>query len=259
MKMIVCVKQIHDLNQIKIIRETREPLIEGVPKKLDDLSKNALETAIRLKEQVGGEIIAISIGTSDLQSTIKEALAMGADKAIIVADDKIQISEPATTAKMLCEIIKKLEPYDIILCGEASSDEFSGQIGPRIAEILDLPQATYVKEIKEVKEQEIICLRDLEDYYEIVAIPIPCVITVTNEINEPRLPSLREILKASKKPIKRYTIGDLGIGAIADNAYQIIENLAPEIDRKRIILEGEPEDVVDKLITYLKMDGIWRW
>ncbi len=257
MNIIVCVKQIFDLDQVRINPDTREPILEGVPKILDEMSKKALEAALRIKENKGGKVTVISAGTSDVEKTIKESLAMGADEAVVVADNEYN-SDPSLTAEILAELIKRIGEYDLILLGDASSDEYSGQTGPRIAEILKLPLIAYVREIN-LNGGQIICARDLEDCYEIVSVTTPCVITVTTEINEPRIPSLKDILKASKKPVKVYTIKDLGLeDKLKNKDFEIVENRAPEIHRKRMIIEKEPAKAVEELIMLLKKEGIWR-
>ncbi len=249
MKIAVCVKEIYNLEQVKIVKETREPILD-VPKKLDDLSRNALEEAIKIKENSGGEVVAISAGSPDLKKTIKEALAMGADKAVIVTD--FVESSPESAALVLSELIKK-DSYDLILLGDASSDDYSGQMASRIAEILNLPQITFVSEIKEISDGKITCVRDMDDYIEIAESDLPCVVSVTNEINEPRIPALKDILKASKKPVESLSVQDLGI-EITKN-YEIIENLAPAIDRRQEVIEGDAVEIAKKIAEIIRREA----
>ncbi len=249
MKIAVCVKEIYNLEQIKIVKETREPILD-VPKKLDDLSKNALEEAMKIKEKLGGEVVAISAGFPDLKKTIKEALAMGADKAVIVTD--FTESTPESAALVLSRLIEK-DSYDLVLLGDASSDDYSGQIASRIAEILSLPQITFVSEIREVSDGKIVCLRDMDDYIEIAESGLPCVVSVTNEINEPRIPALKDILKASKKPVESLSVKDLGVGTT--RSYEVIENLAPEIDRRQEVIEGDAGEIVKKLAELIRREA----
>ncbi len=241
MKIAVCVKEIYNLEQVKIVRETREPILD-VPKKLDDLSRNALEEAIKIREKLGGEIVAISAGSPELRKTIKEALAMGADRAAIVTD--FTESSPESAALVLSRILEK-DSYDLILLGDASSDDYSGQMASRVAETLNLPQITFVSEIREVSDGKITCVRDMDDYIEVVESDLPCVVSVTNEINEPRIPALKDILKASKKPVENFSLQDLGIEI--SRSYEIVENLAPAVDRKQEVIEGEAAEVAGKI------------
>ncbi len=249
MKIAVCVKEIYNLEQVKIVKETREPILD-VPKKLDDLSRNALEEAIKIKEKLGGEIVAISAGSPDLKKTIKEALAMGADKAVIVTDHSN--STPENTALIISKILEK-DNYDLIIMGDASSDDYSGQMASRIAEILGLPQITFVSEIMGISEGKITCVRDMDDFLEVAESDLPCVLSVTNEINEPRIPALKDILKASKKPVETLSVSDLGVEI--SQPYEIIENLAPEIDRRQEVIEGDAGEVARKLAEIIRREA----
>ena len=249
MRIAVCVKEIYNLEQVKIVKETREPILD-VPKKLDDLSRNALEEAIKIKENLGGEVVAISAGSPDLKKTIKEALAMGADRAVVVTD--FTESSPESAALVLSKLIEK-DSYNLILLGDASSDDYSGQMASRIAEILNLPQITFVSEIKEISDEKVVCVRDMEDYIEVVESDLPCVVSVTNEINEPRIPALKDILKASKKPVESLSVKDLGVEV--SKSYEVIENLAPAIDRKQEVVEGDAGDVARKLVEIIRREA----
>ncbi len=249
MRIAVCVKEVYNLEQVKIVKETREPILD-VPKKLDDLSRNALEEAIKIKENLGGEVVAISVGSPDLKKTIKEALAMGADRAVVVTD--FTESSPESAALVLSKLIEK-DSYNLILLGDASSDDYSGQMASRIAEILNLPQITFVSEIKEISDEKVVCVRDMEDYIEVVESDLPCVVSVTNEINEPRIPALKDILKASKKPVESLSVKDLGVEV--SKSYEVIENLAPAIDRKQEVVEGDAGDVARKLVEIIRREA----
>lgn len=139
MRIIVCLKQVPDLQQIRIKRDTCEPVLEGVPLLFGDMDKNALEEAVRIVEKEGGKVTALALGSPKLRDTIKEALAMGADEAVLLIDPAFQGSDTMTTAKILARAIEKIGPYDLILCGEGSTDNYSGQVPSRLAEILGLP------------------------------------------------------------------------------------------------------------------------
>ena len=154
MDIIVCLKQIYDLGQIKVDTTTKHPITEGVARKISDFDKNALEEAVRIREKHGGNVLALIMGTKE---AAKEALAMGADEAVIYSAD----SDSLGTATILAEIIQNMK-YDLILCGEASIDEFSFQIGPRLAQTLGIPVLTYARKI-ELKEDSIVVERGLED------------------------------------------------------------------------------------------------
>ncbi|TLN05619.1 electron transfer flavoprotein beta subunit/FixA family protein, partial [bacterium] len=140
-------KQVVDLQQIRIKRDTREPVLDGLPVLFGDMDKNALEEAVKIKEKHGAKVTVLSAGSGKLKDTILEALAMGADEACVVVDPACEGSDTASSAMTLAKAIEKISPYDLILVGEGSADNYSGQIGSRLAEILNIPQVTYVREL----------------------------------------------------------------------------------------------------------------
>ena len=143
MNIVVCAKQVVDIAEMKIDTATKKPLLEGAPKIVNDIDKNAIEEAIKIKEKQGGKITVVTVGSPDAKDRIKELLAMGADEGILIPLSGDQEYHVITI--LLSEAIKKLEAYDLILCGEASTDLFSGQVGPKLAGLLGLPQITWLK------------------------------------------------------------------------------------------------------------------
>ncbi len=222
MDIIVCLKQIYDLAQIKVDASSGRPVTEGAARKLSDFDKNALEEAVRIKEKHGGNVLTVIKGTKD---AAKEALAMGADEAIIYNED----TDSLGTASILAGIIRKMK-YDLILCGEASIDEYSFQIGPRLAQALGIALVTYARRI-EIKDSGVVVERDIEKGYEVAAAKLPVLITVTKEINEPRIPTLMQILGASKKKITEISPEKPGPGV------ETLSILAVEMKRKELILK----------------------
>jgi electron transfer flavoprotein beta subunit len=258
MHVVACMKQTVDLQQIRIKRDTREPVLEGIPLIFGDMDKNALEEAIRIKEKHAAKVTVLSVGSPKLKEGILEVLAMGADEACIVVDPACEGSEPNSSALTLSEAIKKLGAYDIILVGEGSADNYSGQIGSRLAEILKVPLITYVRELS-IESDTVSATRDVEGALEMVKAKTPVVISVTSEINKPRRAPLTQILRASRKPLHLWTLKDLGLDPnvvkSASSAIQVIRNVAPEQERKNVIFEGELDDSVEKLVTALKKEG----
>lgn len=258
MHVIACMKQVVDLQQIRIKRDTREPVLEGLPVLFGDMDKNALEEAVRIKEKHGAKVTVLSAGSGKLKDTILEALAMGADEACIVVDPACEGSDTALSALTLARAIEKIGPYDLILVGEGSADNYSGQIGSRIAEILNVPQVTYVRELS-IEGNTVTAIRDIEAALEVVKVNIPLVASVTSEINKPRRAPLAQILRASRKPMKSLTLQDLEIDTAragsATSAIQVVSNLAPQQERKGIILEGDPDESVGKLVDALRKEG----
>ena len=258
MNIVVCLKQIPDLVYIRV--KDRKPILEGAPLIFGEMDKNALEEAVRIREKVEGtKVIAVAMGGAKLKEGIKGVLAIGADEAILLTDPVFANSDTAGTAKVLAKTIEKIGGYDLILCGEGSTDNYSGQVGPRLAELLNLPQVTYVRKL-EVIGNRIRAVRNMEESFEIVEAEMPVLVTVVNEINQPRLALLKDILKAGRKPVKEWKVADLGLsgdevgskGAVRE----IISNLAPEQARKQVVFEGDLKDVVENLVNALTKEGV---
>lgn len=264
MHIIVCMKQVVDLQQIRIKRQTREPVVEGLPLLFGDFEKNALEEAVRIKERgsdidQGTQVTALAVGSAKLRETIKEALAIGADEAVILTDPAFEGSDAMGSARALAAAIKKIGPFDLILTGEGSADEYSGQVPSRLAELLGLPQITHVREL-EVLEGRIRATRDLEETLLVVEAKLPALVSVAGELNQPRLPPLTAILRAGRKPLHQWTPADIGLEEAALGAeastLQILSNLAPEQQRKGVIYEGATDEVVAKLLDDLIREGV---
>ncbi|MGI6514944.1 MAG: electron transfer flavoprotein subunit beta/FixA family protein [Syntrophomonadaceae bacterium] len=255
MNIIVCVKQTVDLQQVRVRKETREPVFDNVPLTIGNIDKNALEEAVRIREKVGGKVIAVSAGSEQLADTIKEALAMGADEAILVVSPEFEGADSGVAAAALAKAIGRVEDYSLILLGEGSADNYSGQVGPRLAEILGLPQVTYVSSL-EVENDTIKAVRNLDDCFENVEVGTPAVVSVVSEINEPRIPSVTQILKAGKKPKEVFKPEDLGIEIT--RSIDTLSNLAPEQDRKRILFQEGADKDVASLAAALEAEGLVR-
>jgi len=261
MHIIVCMKQIVDLTKIRIKADTREPVLEGLPVRFGDFEKNALEEAVRIKEKRGDvKVTAVAVGSPKLKDTIKEALAIGADEAVILTDPLFEGSDEIGTARTLARVIQKIGEYDVILLGEGSTDDHTGQAPSRLAELLGLAQVTYVRELEVLEDKRIRAVRDLEDALEVVEVNLPAIVSVTAELNQPRLPPLTAILKAARKPIKTWGPNDIGVttGEVGAGVSTIIvlSNLAPAQQRKEVIFEGDVDDVVNELLKALEREGV---
>ena len=231
MDLIVCLKQVPDLQQIRIKKETREPVTEGVPLVFGEMDKNALEEAVKIKEKSGGTVSVLSIGSLKLRDTIKEALAAGADQAFLMIDPGYDNLDSGPKVALLAAAIRKIGKFDLILLGEGSADNYSGQTGPRLAQLLGLPLLSYVKQL-EPGSGTIKAVRNMEQYMETVEASLPAVITVTSGINQPRIPSLMQILRASKKPMTEFKPADIGVNPEQVNQRQTV--IASRELRKKI-------------------------
>lgn len=239
--------------------------LDAIPLKLDDIDANALFEAQNLKKALGGKVAAILVLTwgpsskrsKDLRMVAQEALARGADEAHIVADDSIIPGDPLTTASAVIATIKKagLNP-DLILVAEASIDQTTGQIAGRVAGMLGLPFISFARKL-EVKDGKIIAERDLEEHVEVVEAPMPAVVSVTQEINEPRPPTLIQIRRAGKKPQNYYTVADLE--GVVKPVKEGLEYKILTVSRKQVIIEGDTlEEIAEKLIEALEKEGVLK-
>ncbi|MGA3191468.1 MAG: electron transfer flavoprotein subunit beta/FixA family protein [Candidatus Bathyarchaeia archaeon] len=257
-RILVCLKQAVDVSQLKVDPATRRLVTAGAPKKMSDFDKNALEEAIRIKEKLGGvEVVTLTVSPEDAKPVLRETLAIGADRAYVVNDPSVQGADTLGTAYVLAEMIKKIVDFDLILCGEASLDSFSGLVGPRLAELLNLPQITSVRKVA-VEGDTVVAERSLEDASETVKAKMPALISVTREINQPRIPSLMMIMKASKKEIVTWTLKDLNVSTekIAAKT-EVIDALAPKMERKKIKITGESvQEIAEKLAKALIQEGV---
>lgn len=257
-RIIVCLKAAVDVSQLKVDAATRQLITAGAPRKISDFDKNALEEAVRIKEKLGGvEVFTLTISSEDAKAVLREALAIGADKAYFVNDPAVSSMDTSGTAYVLAQAVKKIGEFDLILGGEASLDSFSGLVGSRLSELLGLPQMTSVRKLT-VEGDALIAERALEDASETVRVKMPAVVTVTREINQPRIPSLMMIMKASKKEIVNWTLADLAIQKERITPkIEVIEVLAPKMERKKIIIKGETvQEIAEKLAKALIQEGV---
>ena len=258
MDIVVCMKQMPDLQQIRI--KERKPILENVPLVWGDLDKNAIEEAALIKEKVGeAKITVVAKGSEKLQQGILEPLAMGADEAVLLTDPAFEGSDSMGTAKVLAKAIEKIGAYDLVILGEGSTDNYSGLVGSTVAELLNLPEITYVRELN-IENGKVTAVRNMEESFEVVEANLPVVITVAQEINEPRLPKFMAIRKAGAKPRHEWGPADIGLSAdeVGENAVSVdmLSNLAPEQDRKNIILEGDLDEQIDALVDALIKEGV---
>lgn len=253
MNIIVCAKQVVDVSEVKVDPSTNKPVLTGIPKKISDIDKNAVEEAIKIKEKIGsGKITTITVGPPDAKEKIKELLAMGVDEGVLIpAPEEFDYH---VVSSLLAGAIQKIGDYDLILCGEASIDMFSGQMGPRIAGILNIPQITYALKT-DASDDRIVAERNMGDKMVTTESTYPVLVTVTKEINEPRLPSLMQILGAARKPIHDWTaedVGKAGLGAMT----RTLDIKGVPMERKNITFGEDLDEAVPKMVEMLAKDGV---
>ncbi len=211
MHIIVCIKQVPDTTDVRIDPERGTLVREGVPSIINPFDMYAIEEGIRLKEKYGGRTTAITMGPPQAREALREAVAMGCDEGILLSDRAFAGADTWATAYTLAQAIRKIGEYDVILCGRQAADGDTGQVGPGVATQLGIAQLTYVCRIRELDlgEARITVERLLEEGREVVAAPLPCLITVVKDINEPRYPSFLGIRRARKREYPVWTAADL--------------------------------------------------
>lgn len=212
MNVIVCVKQVPDTNEVKIDPKTGTLIREGVPSIINHDDKNALEEALKLKDNYEDvNVTVVSMGPPQAEVALREALSMGADRAILVSDRAFAGADSLATSKTLAATIKKVGKFDLIICGRQAIDGDTAQVGPQIAEHLGLPQVTYVKKI-DLAGNRLRVQRVLEDGYEVLSLDMPCVLTAIKELNVPRYMSVKKIFEAyNEKTVELWNAADIEI------------------------------------------------
>ncbi len=256
MRYVVCVKQVPETTDVKINPETNTLMREGVTSIINPFDMYAIEEALRLKAKTGGTVTIVSMGPPQAENAIREAIAMGADEGILLSDRAFAGSDTWATSYTIAMAIRKIGDASVILCGKQASDGDTAQVGPGIAVHLDLPQITYVRKIEAIDDKKIVAERLLEDGYEVIEAPLPCVLTVVKEINEPRLPSLKGKMSAKKAVIPTWKAADLncdpkGIG-LDGSPTKVVKIFTPPPRSGGVMLTGEPDEIIPGLVAKLK-------
>ena len=239
MRIIVLVKQVPDTTEVTIDPVTNTLRREGVPSIINPFDTYAIEEGVRIKERMGGEVTVVSMGPPQAENALREAISVGADKAVLLTDRAFAGSDTWATSKALSAGCRKLG-FDLIIAGKQAIDGDTAQVGPGVAMHLGIPQVTYVRKIDKMDDKSAVVERLLEDGYEVVQTPLPALLTVVKEINVPRLPSLKGKMNARKAEIKKLTAADIGVSS------------------KEVGLEGSPTRVM-KIFSPPKRSGGEKW
>jgi electron transfer flavoprotein beta subunit len=256
MNIIVCIKQVPETTEVRINPETNTLIREGVKSIINPFDMYAIEEAVRLKEKFGGKIIAVSMGPPQADAALKEAISLGVDEGILICDRAFAGSDTWATSYTLSEVIKKIGTFDLIICGKQASDGDTAQVGPGISSHLNIPQVTYVKKIEEINEKFMRLERMMEEGFEIIEAPLPALITVVKEINEPRLPSLKGMMRAKQAKITVWTQKELNLDTqkigLCGSPTQVVKIFTPPQRQGGQIISGEIQEIAEKLVGLLK-------
>ncbi|MDP2943836.1 MAG: electron transfer flavoprotein subunit beta/FixA family protein [Candidatus Omnitrophota bacterium] len=256
MNIIVCIKQVPETTQVQINPETNTLIREGVKSIINPFDMYAIEEAVRLKEKFGGKVTVITMGPPQAESALREAISLGIDEGILLTDRAFAGSDTWATSYTLAAAIRKIAQYNLILCGKQASDGDTAQVGPGISSHLDIPQVTYVKKIEEVKNGSMRVERMTEEGFEIIETPLPALLTVVKEINEPRIPSLRGMMRAKQAKIIAWSQKELNLDSqkigLSGSLTQVVKIFTPPPRTGGQMLSGEPNEITDKLVELLK-------
>jgi electron transfer flavoprotein beta subunit len=253
---IVCIKQVPNVAEVKWDPETGSLIRKGVPSIINPNDKNAIEAALQLREEHGGEVIILSMGPSQVEEALREALGMGADKAIQLTDKQFAGSDTWVTAYTLGLAIQKIAKWDLIICGKEALDGMTAQVGPQLAEFLNIPQLTYAIYM-EVTNGKVKIKQKLGDFHRILVAPMPVLVTVEREINQPRVAPMDTIIEAYSKEIPVWKADDLD-GEIENfglkgSPTKLRKVYTPKLLKGNLeMLEGGPEEAAHKLVEKLK-------
>jgi electron transfer flavoprotein beta subunit len=256
MDIIVCIKQVPGTTKVDIDPETGVLKRDGIDAKMNPYDLYALETAFRLRDRMGGSVTVLSMGPPQAQAIIREAYMMGADRGYLLTDRRFAGSDVLATSYTLAQGIRAIGRYDLILCGKQTTDGDTAQVGPAIAEHLEIPHVTWVKSIEEIGEDGIIVEQNMEDSYEVVRLPFPCLISVEKDIYTPRLPSFQRKLETADWPIQCLSMDKL---ADTDETHfglngsptQVERVFTPEAFVEQVIWDGAPYECVECLCNVL--------
>lgn len=258
MRIIVCIKQVPDVTEVKIDPKTNTLIREGVPSIMNPYDYHAIEAALQIKDSIGGKVTAITMGPPQAEEVLREAISMGVDDAVLLTDRRFAGADTWATAYTLSKAAKKIG-FDLIICGKQAIDGDTAQVGPEMAEFLEIPHVAYVRKIEKTTEEEMIVERLMDDCYEKIWLKLPALITVVKELNTPRPPSIRGKMAAKKATIPKWGLED--IGAEEDKvglkgSPTMVKNIfAPPPRGQRRMIEGDPEQQVITLLKELRRLG----
>lgn len=259
MNILVFLKQVPDTNNVRIDPETNTLVRQGVDSIVNPFDLFAIEAALRLKDEYGGEVTAATMGPPQAEEALREVVGLGVDKVALLSDRVFAGADTWATSYVLALGAEKLGPFDLIICGKQAIDGDTAQVGPGVAERLGLPYAAFVRKINSVQGSEMVVERLMDDGYDVISMQLPALITVVKEIGQVRVPSFKAKMKAKKLKVEPLGAGDLGaddkLCGLNGSPTQVVKIFAPKPREGREMWDGEPAELADRLITRLNQDN----
>jgi electron transfer flavoprotein alpha/beta subunit len=256
MNTIVCIKQVPNVKEVKWDPVTGSLIRKGIPSIINPNDRNAIEAAIRLREKHGGEVTVLSMGPSQVEEALREALAMGADRVVQLTGKDFAGSDTWATSYTLGLAIQKIGDWDLILCGKEAMDGMTAQVGPQIAEYLKIPQLTYAISL-EVADGKVGITQKLGRVQRVLRASLPALVTVEREINEPRITPMDGIMEAYEKEIPVWAPEDLAAEVerfgLEGSPTRLRKVFSPKVHKGNVqMLQGGPKEAAAELIRVLK-------
>lgn len=262
MRILVCVKQVPDTAKVKLDPKTNRLQRSGVDNILNPYDAHAVEAALALRDEHGGKVTVLSMGPPQAEAVLRECLAMGADEVCLLSDRAFGGADTLATAYTLAAGIRKLGEFDLILCGKQAIDGDTAQVGPQIAEMLDIPQVTAVTELR-IEDGKAYAVREHEDGYEELVTELPLLATAAKGMNTPRYPSILGTLQSRRAEIPVLGAADLPVEAerlgIKGSPTQVRRVYTPSVRKQGHIITGDTaSEAVRELVTDLRAAGVWQ-
>lgn len=255
LNIIVCIKQVPETTEVEIDPETGRLRREGVAAVINPFDEYAIEEGIRLKERYGGRVKVLTMGPPQAEEALRDAIAMGCDEAWLATDRAFAGADTWATSFTLAQCIRRMGPYDLIICGLKTTDGDTGQTGPELAQHLGIPHICYVNRILELSGGLMRVTRMLDDGVETLEAPLPALITVTKEINNPRLATLSGRLRAKRAEIRTITLKDLGGDpksyGLEASPTRVVRVFTPPRAAGGEVIEGPPDHLAEMILRKL--------
>ncbi len=260
MNTLVCIKQVPEAKKVKIDPETHTLIREGVEAMVNPFDLYAVEAALKLKDQHGGKVTAVTMGPPQAETALREVVSYGVDEVVLFSDRAFAGADTWATSYVLALGVQKLGPFDMIVCGKQAVDGDTAQVGPGLAERLGLPYVAFVRRIVSCDGREMVVERMMDDGYDVVRFGLPGLITVVKEIGEIRVPSFKGKVRAKNIDVLKLDAAELGAEmdkcGLSGSATKVVKVFAPKAHQKGELWEGEPEDLAHNVLKRLKDDKI---
>lgn len=256
MNIVVCIKQVPDAKDVRLDPVTNTLAREGVSSIMNPFDRHALEEGVRIKESQGGTVTALSMGPPQAEAVLREAISLGADHGVLVSDRAFAGADTWATSYTLARAIETLGGADLVLCGKQAIDGDTAQVGPGLARRLGLSYVTCAQKVRHAGKDGLVVERMMDDGYDVVELPLPALLTVVKDVNEPRVPSLKGKMRAKSAEITIFSAAAIGADpaciGLAGSPTRVVRVFAPPPRGNRQVFGGSATEQVEQLLTRLQ-------